>query len=245
MTAIAALLEGFEGTENHGDAITTGNTIYDAITGSGTSTFTTTDPFEGSKACQVTVAAQNRSLEASFTSAAVVWFGFALRVDDDPSAVTAIVNSYSAGTLVGNLRLNADRTLQFRDSATSRWTSTEVLTVGDWYQIRLRTSPTADTAQVKIYDAAGVELEDSGSLTLSVAAATSIDEFRMGLLTGNVTGSIAFDSLMADDADEPPVYSGTTPYLYYDTGTAWVEAEGLYYDNGTTWDLVEPGVPTP
>lgn len=241
MAVIPGTTETFESGSNGTTIPTSPGSIFDAITGTGTSVYSDASPFVGSLCATVVAASSNRSLEATHTAKAKAWYAFALRINTSVGAVAAIANTYLAGVLVGNLRLNTNRTLNFRDVANSRWTSV-VLTAGAWYEIRMLIDAASDIAQVKIYDATGALVEASPNLTLSGAAAAQIDEIRMGILTGSTTGSLSFDRITADDTDEPAVAPHSTPYLYYDNGSAWYEVSGgLYYDNGSSWVPVVVG----
>lgn len=240
MTGIAAWTDNLN-TGADGVTVGTGNSIFTAFTGSGTSVFETTGAFEGAACVVVTTAGANRSLEKPSIARGSAWIGFALKIITAPSAVSGIMNTYVGNVLVGNLRLNTNRTLNYRDSATSRWTSL-ALALDEWYEIRVKTNPAADLASVRVYDDTGTLFDDEIDMTLSVVSTTTIDEFRIGLLSGNTNGSIAIDRIISDDTDEPPTLAGSAPppYLFYDNGTTWISGV-LYYDNGTSWVEVEPG----
>ena len=67
---------------------------------------------------------------------------------------------------------------------------------------------------------------------------------------GNLSGAVAYNSYMDrmifDGSDEPAVLASSTPWIYYDNGTSWIDVSGsLYYDNGTSWELVVVGTPVP
>lgn len=245
MSTFPDLVETFESGSN-GVTVTTANTVFDAKTGTGTAVFTNSSPFVGALSCRCTAATNNISLEETFTGQGFLWFGFAMRVETAPSAVTAICQWYLADVLVAAVRLNTTRTLNFRDNATTRWTSAAALNLNEWYEVRVLINAAGDVARVKYYDDNGALVEDSGNLTLTSTVAASVDEINFGIVSGNVTAVISYDRLLADTTDEPAPSVSTIPYLYYDNGTSWVDVSTqLYLDNGAAWVNVLPGVPLP
>ena len=219
--------------------ISASNSIFDQVTGA-SCTVEDALAYAGTKC--VAIGSGNCTMERSFTGEGLLWAAFAFRMSSAPPANATLLNTYAAGVVVGNLRLTTARQLNFRDAAATRWTSTAVLALDTWYEIHVRFDPAADEAEVKIYDAAGTLLEASPTQTMSNVATAVVDEFRLGNLSGAVAYSSFMDRIIFDDADEPLTLAaeggggGTTSFLFYDTGTDWVDvSDQLYYDDGTDW----------
>lgn len=200
MPTITGLPEDFE-TPASGAAITTGNSVFDAVTTgtAGTAAVTTANPFSGTKSLRVTTTADNVTLRADITSTSSAWVGFALRYLAFPSAVGTFLQFATGSTITAALRVNTTGSLAFRDGATTRWTSTG-LALNTWYEVRVQATP-GTSGRVKIYNADGSLLQDSGPQTLATTGA--IDNIRFGSLAGNVASDTQWDRILGDTTTEP------------------------------------------
>jgi hypothetical protein len=92
MATIAALTEDLTGA-TVGSTITTGNTSFTDVTGTGTSTIIT-DPFDGTRRMmEVTVTAQQKIHETNFTPTTLLWHRFDYDTETPLDANTEIFNA--------------------------------------------------------------------------------------------------------------------------------------------------------
>lgn len=212
MTAIATLTENFTGLAA-GNPITTASTIFDKVSGAGSSAFIV-DPFSGgaNRMMRVTNAgAQFRIHEMDFAAKELLWFTFDLAIEDTVDSNTAILNGYqtnaaTAAEKIFDLQIvGGATTLRLRSINTAIWTST-ALTADTKYRVyvMVKLGASARRLRVMVYDAAGTTLlQDSGELT-ATAAATSISHLRLGTISDS-TSTLLFGRLRGDDADGPAV----------------------------------------
>jgi hypothetical protein len=212
MATIAALTENFEGGSN-GANISTGNSIFDSITGSGTATFIN-DAQEGSLSGRVATTAATRILRADITSTGTLWVGFYIKIITTPDATSAISSWFSNTTKVGDFRLGTDNTVSLRDNNTTVWTSTALAT-NTWHRIAIKSIPNSATGhRVRIYSGANLDTmttsQDSGDLAATASGMTAVDNFRMGVI-GSSTSTLQFDRLRG--ASEPFGIGGADPLV--------------------------------
>lgn len=238
MATISALTENFEGGAND-TVITTANTIFDNKSGTATVTFNN-DAKEGSLSMQVVASAQDAILRADLTASSTLWICYYLKIVSAPSTPTAITNWFSGTTKIGDIRLAADMTIGLRDGNASLWTSS-ALALNVWHRIAIKVTPnTATGHRIKIYSGAnldsGTASQDSGNLSATAAAVSSVDNVRFGLISAD-TATLRFDRLRGDDAAEPNGISGDA--LTVDAGVNQVNIEP--YDTVTLSGSVSGG----
>lgn len=211
MASIAALTEDFEGGSN-GAALTTGNTIFNTISGTAPDATFVNTSFEGSLAMQMaSTGGALKTYRVDHTSQSEAWFGFALRIDSVPTATTTIYQAFQGSTLACTIRLMTDSTVQLRDNLTSRFIS-PVLSSGNWYWVSAHFKPgDAAGARLKIYDASSSLVYDSGNGAATSTSATAMDNLRVGILASTGDCTFSLDRMLADDTDEvgPPSTSST------------------------------------
>jgi hypothetical protein len=229
MATITALDEPFEGTA--GVDLTTSNSKVDSFSGStsAASKFTATH-YSGSTSCEVNVAGSSRIMEFDFTSAGLVHLDLYVDVAVVPSATSAVINWYDGTTKVGEIRLLrvSATTFQFqiRDASTSKWIGS-VLPQGQ-YRLAIKIDPGSATGHsVKVFTGSSIDtspVETSGGVTATTAGASTVDNIRIGVMSG-VTATIRYDGMTADDAAEvvrdTPSTVTTLP-LKVRVGGAWV-----------------------
>lgn len=199
MATIAALTEDFESASN-GTAATTANTIFDNIaTGDGAAVFTTTNPFQGTRSLRITSTAGNATLRADITSTNSLWIAAALRYNAYPSVTGSYIQFATGSAVSATLRANTTGSLTFRDGTTNRWTSSG-LALNTWYEVHVQVTP-GTSGRVKIYNADGSLLVDSGSLTLATTGA--VDNVRFGSLASNAATDTQWDRIRGDTTTEP------------------------------------------
>lgn len=197
MANISALQEDFGGAAA-GVAMSTSNTIVDALTGGGTSIFNADAYLAGTKSMEFLTTADFRTMRCDH-SAAGGWRGFALKVTNDYSATTTIAAWYNNTTLGGTVQSLADMTLRIRDAGSvTRYTS-PVLSVNTWYWISVKVDQ--NSARLKIYNGStGALLHDSGALTTGFTT-TNPDNWRIGPQT-STTGGIRIARMRGDTNTE-------------------------------------------
>lgn len=211
MANILALQEDFA-TPAAGATIATTNTIFDSISGAGTST-ANADVYTGTlKSMDLDLVATQRNHRADHTAAAG-WRGFAFKIVAATNSSVAIAYWYNGLTKAADLRLLTDNTLQLRDAGgVARYTS-PVLTVGQWYYVTVRVDQA--NHRLKIYTGGATLLADSGALTNAGFSQATVDQFNVGLLS-NTTARVRFARIRGDDAVEPATgVTASNPVLSY------------------------------
>lgn len=212
MTAIAALTENFTGAAAN-TPVTTANTIFDTVSGTGTSSIIN-DPIDtGLRMMQVNTAATSKFHEMDFTAVETLWFTFDLDLDTPAAANTPILQGFatSAGTAaekVFDLRNMAGaRTLQLRNSTSvALWTSAP-LAAGTkhrvWVYVKGGDTASARRLRVMIFSGGTYSTlsQDSGELTSNTTVA-AIGHLRLGALVDS-TAIYRFGRLRGDDSTGP------------------------------------------
>lgn len=200
-TEITALREDFEN-GNTGDALSVANSIFTTITGTGNATFID-NAYADDNAIQMAVTGGTvKTYRVDYTSQTEAWYGFALRVDALPTALTTVYQVYQGTTLAFGVRINTDGTLQLRDGTVLRFTST-ALTVTEWYWVSVHFKPgDAAGARLKVYNRAATSVYDSGGGAATSTTATAMDNLRIGYLAGTGDATFSMDRLRADTTTE-------------------------------------------
>lgn len=207
MAAITALTEDFDGAAA-GQNVTTSNSVFTAITGTGGTSVYNADEFDtGFPSMEVTATSTVRSHNTTHTAGAG-WRGFGLKVLATPTGSDTICGWYTSGGTVhgGDIRVLTDMTMQIRNKNSSAdWTSSTVITANTWYWVSIQVD--SNNARLKVYNTSGLII-DSGARTANYDAGTP-DQFRLG--SQNVTAvptSTRFARMRGDDTTE--VASGWT-----------------------------------
>ena len=207
---IAALTETFEsGTAPN--AITTGTSTFDTMTGTAP-TFYATSPYTGTNCMKAATSAATSINHANFTAVDDVWFKLAFRYVTAPGSNNAVCAWYDGATKLADLQLTTAGELRLRDGSTTRWTST-ALTANEWHEVMVMVKSSA-TAKLRcrIYSGAArggtVASQDSTDVTFS-AATTQVGNWRLGGMSSD-TMEVHFDVLRGADDAEP---DGITPVV--------------------------------
>jgi hypothetical protein len=213
-TSIPALTEDFDLAAS-GSNISTANTIYDAITGTGT-----INQFFASAPAGAAVSVQSQRIvaqagqvinTADFLAVSDLNFQFYLYIEASSSITVPIVSWFSGATKVGDLRLGADNSIQIRDNNTARWTSTP-LTAGLWHRVEVRCTPGEAAGHViQIWSGAKlnettVPSQTSGPVTATASAlpiGSTVGQVRLGMLSNDATAIIRFSRLRANSSTFP------------------------------------------
>lgn len=232
MATIAELTEDFDaGTP--AALVTTGGSIFDAITGLSTTPIYKTGGYDGTAQCADwtgDAGGTAQTCTANHTSTASAWYGFAFRPISTPSGNLQIMQAYGGSTIACSVRFKPDGTLDVRDGTIAR-SSTPALTIGEWYWISVRTQPSNATGlDFKVYDKDGAAFHAATGLAHTNSTATALDNLRFGLLAAS-GGSPQFDidKVRGDTTTEIPPATVTPPATAYThfrhNGTAWVPQE--------------------
>ncbi len=207
-TTINALVEDFAGGALAA-AITTGNTIFDNVSGTGTGVFIT-DPFNaGLRMAEVQTAADTKTFEMDFTAVPLLWFSMDIDIETTLAANTAILNGYLnnaglAGDKIFDIQvIGGTRTIRLRNVSTTEWTST-ALADNVKHRIYIMVKMSAPKQlRVMIYSGGtNVALSQDSGIITSTATPTTIGHLRAGVL-GNDTGIVRFGRFRADSATQP------------------------------------------
>jgi hypothetical protein len=235
--------ESFEGGSN-GVALSTSNTGYSSVVGSGL-TFTNSSAAAGTLAAQCAAAAGTVYAQRDHTASASAWYVWRVRLSALPSAATYIGSMWSAGTKIADVRINTDGTVTVRDNVTAVITSTgTALTTGAWHRIAVRVTPGggATGLQLKVYlgnGAVAPDFDDDGTIT----ATGTVDRIRQGV-TASATFTYLFDDVEVDDAVEPDGYAPpTSTVLFEEDFEAGTNGAALSPSNSES-DLVLGTAPT-
>jgi len=195
---------------SNGTTITTANTNFTLVSGTGTSTFTNSQFVEGLLSMQVntTGAAGTRIHEADITAATTLWLGFYIYPITYPAANTAVSNWWgTTGTVkIGDFRMGTTGTLQLRDNNTNVGSASHALTQNQWHRVAVKIIAGSATGhRLKVYS--GGDLHgatatfDSGDQTATASAQSSCDNVRVGVMS-STTVNVGWDRIRADDAVE-------------------------------------------
>lgn len=204
MAAITEVAESFTGATN-GTTVSTGNTIFFNVSGSAVGTFSNTVLDTGLSGKLVSTANIGTWRANINTPRSQVHIGFFWRPETTDLVYAPIQVAFGNTDLILTFRQQADNTLLLRDGTTTRYTSTFAVVPGTVYWVYIKCQPgTASTGmRMKLYSTTGTLLVDSGNQTCNTVAATTVDNFRIGILSGNPTTTTYFDKIVADDATEP------------------------------------------
>lgn len=236
--------EDCEGT--NAATVTTGNSNFDALTGTATKTFDNTRVKEGSTAIKVVCSANFFTMEDAYTSSGVTRYArFYLNPDTAPSASTRLFAWFSSGTLRGEVRYLTNGTLQLRsETSTQLAVTTNTLTVDEWNRIEVKFTPGAELT-LRLYKGNAACDNAAGSYTEQITgdpgSGTTANEMHFG--TGSVTWTAWFDAIVVQDTDWVGPLAGvavtllrvgsSTPSALY-VGSTLVDA--AYMGSTKVWD---------
>lgn len=217
-TAIPELTEDYAGAAA-GVTVGIGNSIFDNITGTATvSVFHASGPVGGNtKSHRIVAGGGNNINNADITPVPTLFFSFYLYLEAVPTLNEAILSWWSGAVKVGDLRVLPDATIQLRDNATGRWTSTP-LALGAWHRIELMVDP-GEAAGHLVNVWSGSKLNEtttpsqtSGLQTATLAGVVSgstVSQIRLGLIGNDTTAIIRFSRLRGDSTVIPAPIAST------------------------------------
>lgn len=213
MATIADLTEDFTGGAP-GVAISTANTIADAVSGAGTAVFIT-DPFDAARQmAEFTTAAQLRSMQADFPAVTKAWIRFDLDVETTPDTSTGVASLYddtASTNKILDVRVLTTRALQLRNVSTAVSGFGPVLAADTKYRVYVLADMTPGTPVIRCVVYGGANLDtlvlDSGDIA-STSLAAAAGSARFGLISSS-TGVVRIGRLRGDDAVMP---LDTTPF---------------------------------
>lgn len=190
--------EDFEnGTD--GAVVTTSNTS--AVNVGGQPTFTTQGVLWGTLAMQINASSQSIFIDSPVWSrTSVVAFDCAITVGALPAANVRYFNIRNGTASQGGVQIQASGVLVLQDANATRYTSTTNLTGGATYRVAARFDQGSKLCRLRIYNAAGTLLEDSGNQSFVNGA--QADNLRYGQIASG-TSLIRTDSILVDNADWP------------------------------------------
>ncbi len=233
MSAIATLTEDYDGAAA-GVAVSTVNTIFDNVSGTGTSNlFDASFPSaSASKSQRLVAGGLNHINRADITPVTALFFSFYFYIETSPTVIGAILNWYSGITKIGDLQLDANNTLRLRDLNTSKWTSA-ALTVGEWHRIEVKMDPGETTGHlVNVWSGADLDeittpSQTSGGQTSTnagLASTATVSDVRMGIIGNDASAIYLFSRLRGDDA----VFPDPISLLYTELGGSMLAEDGLF-----------------
>lgn len=245
----------FDGT--NGTELSTSNTWTETGSpyGAGSATLDTSVKHVGTASAKFVTSSNYRNLEADIAGGdqAVGWFVFYLYITANPSTNIVILQVYSNNTpeVMGELRILSTGKLQLRDVNTARSDTTSAgtdlggssgsLGTSQWHRVAVRFSPTAGTMEFKVYSGANLDGStptwSSGSLTMTLATATTFDNVRLGILIAS-TATVWFDDYHDSDTSE---WVPTTSTPAEVTATAVTASVAMPLDTATRNALVALG----
>lgn len=214
-TRLSEDLESTPANEN----ISSSNTALNAISSPSTKAVcSTAQAHSGTRSIKIQVSASTVFLAYEYTSNEAEWFTtFYVRPSAAPSAVVGIAAFYDIGgtNKIGDMRLNADLTLQLRNVSADIGSTTKALSTTGWNRVQYRVRPGA-TQEAIIFNGANLEtttVETGARVTGSCAgtAAAGVGHFRFGVFSTATLLYYIDDIAISNSAfitPSPPVTSG-------------------------------------
>lgn len=239
--------EDFDGP--NGSALSSGNTGFSAV--QNPPIFSTAIKKAGTASARYTTTGSYSYVERTIAATTVRYWSFYIRPVSSPSANTVVffvgASSASADRKF-QVTLNTTRTVKMQQGSGAIIVGSATAStcpLNEWSRIDLSFSN--GTITLALYPgnancdkAAGTAM--GGDTSSAVIANDAFDYMSLGVVNGT-TSDFYIDEFREDTASLPgplSVSGGLTPYLYYDTGSAWVDVtENLWYDNGTSWFQIE------
>lgn len=201
-----SFVENFEGGAD-GDAVTSSNTSFTSVTGSGCTFAASPAPAEGSLSMAVTAAAGVDNFVQNTFSATPLWLRrFYVRPPSTLTGIVHLLTTRGSNAQRNRVRLNADRTVSLLNGSTVVWTSVTALPAGQWSRIEVRIDNGAGQQQARLYVGADpnttTATEDSGNRTYNQG---TIDLARLGQINTGTTATTRVDyDAVADSTDTWP-----------------------------------------
>lgn len=199
---MAILYEETYGTLAAGTAITSSNTIYDLISGSGTIT-AVTDGVRSSAGRYATgttaTTAQARAPLGSLRSAFFARFYF--RVSTLPPAASITMYAARSGaTFRADIRLNPAGTLSLRDQNVTTQQSTATVSTGTWHRAEWKWDQTGNTQELRVWLGSNRDSVGTADIILTgTAGGGTADNTIRGICTSIASTSLDIDDDRADD----------------------------------------------
>lgn len=241
--------EPFDGTNG---AAVPSSTDWTGV-GTGSGTFDTSLKHVGTSSAKFAMSSNFYILSQDFSDTEAVWLVFYLYFESNPSTNIVILQVYSNNTpeTMGELRILSTGKLQLRDVNTARSDTTSAgtdlggssgsLGTSQWHRVAVRFSPTAGTMEFKVYSGSNLDGStaswSSGSLTMTLATATTFDKIRLGIVTA-CTATVWIDDYHDDSATE---WVPTTSTPAEVTATAVAAPVAVPLDTATRNSLVVLG----
>lgn len=161
---------------------------WDARDTTATDATYSSDAVEGAFSMRVNTTSARMSYREDIVAQALVWWAFYMKLDAlTRSSAVYITEWYNGGSKVGDVRLNADRTLTLRDNITAVTGMTSpVIAEGAWVRVAGKVEPGSTTGHVlKLYTGTNLHTmtptwEASGAATSG--AQSAVDTFRVGVI---------------------------------------------------------------
>jgi len=230
---------------SNGTQVTTGNSIFTAITGSANGsqpTFSNTSHGSTLSIKWVTSAQDDLCTAVSASTYSKAWSDFFLRFDTLPTGNMAVFRWFSGSTLLGDIQCVPTGTTTFQlklrttnagGTTSALWTSGNLNTT-EWNRIAVLITP-AGTMRLKIYSGANLDTDttsqDSGDVTGNQTA-TTLNTLKMGVVS-SATTTFYIAQIRSDDSTQPTM--GTGGGGGGTTITAWQEG----FETGTIGAAVD------
>lgn len=200
--------ETYEGAAS-GTAITTANSQWDNVVGTGSMTYSTAQVLAdggGTRSGRYAATAQIANHVGFFTASSVGFLRAYLYVETMPSANTAIFQFTSTATVRAEMQLGASGVIRIRNSSLTAIATAPSGTIptGAWCRIEWSYSNTAGTQRLKVYKGAQLHgsTPDYDSGSVSSTAAGTFDRLAAGVIASG-TETIYLDNVAVDDAAFP------------------------------------------
>lgn len=240
--------EPFDGGAN-GVTLSTSNTAFDSVINA--PTFSTSVAKKGTGSAYFNVSDAYAYLERTFTSTTTRYWSFYIRPVTAPSVNTPIFfagTAHGEATRVFQVTLNTNLSVKLQQGSGATIVgsnTTSTLPLNQWSRIDVLYNGGSLNLHLYAGDAncdAAINTATGGNVVGGSIGASNISYLYLGVGSSSTT-QLYIDEFREDSASIPAPVEATVilnPYLYYDTGSAWVDVtDQLYYDNGTSWVQIE------
>lgn len=242
---MAILFEETFGTLAVGTAITTGNTVYDLISGSGTVTAVTDGVRSSAGRFAVAATLTTSSARSPLGSLRGEFYSrFYLRISTLPAAGTGIqiMTARSATTARADIRLNSAGAIAIRDQGVQVAISTPVLALSQWHRVEWHWNQTGNAQELRVWTGSNRDSVGTADIILTgTAGGGTADNVNRGILTGSTNLSLDIDD---DRIDDTTWIGPSTAPAPAEVGTLWDETFGTLAagtaltTSNTSYDLI-------
>ena len=191
-----------------GDTISNGTFHGYTVTGTAPATVSS-NAFEGTRALEINATSNAlRTFRFDHTPSTLTWDTFTFEIVDEPGTTLTIwqgwgEDSGSAATLIASAQCTADRRIRLRNISSLITNGESGVLAPGTYQIAIKCDPGSGTGlRLKVYDASGNLVHDSGDRASTVADVTQKSWSTLGHMV-STTGREVFAWHRIDDATEP------------------------------------------